>query len=192
MTKLLRPAISLFIVLSILTGIAYPLIVMGIGQLLFPDQVSGSVLLKEGKPLGSSLLGQNFTDPKYFWGRLSATSPQPYRAAASSGSNLGPLNPALLEAVKGRIATLKAADPSNPLPIPVDLVTASASGLDPHISPAAAEYQINRVAKARHLTPQVVRELVEQSMERRQLGILGEPRVNVLKLNLALEEQHRN
>lgn len=188
MTHLLRPALSLFVALTLITGIAYPFAVTGIGKLAFPDQAAGSLIVKDGKPVGSLLIGQNFSDPKYFWGRLSATSPQPNNASASSGSNLGPLNPALQDAVKGRIAALKTADPANQAPIPVDLVTASASGLDPHISPAAAEYQINRVAQARKLDAKVVREVVAKHAEGRQFGIFGEPRVNVLHLNLALDE----
>jgi len=188
MKHLLRPALSLFVVLSVVTGIAYPFAVTGIGKLAFPDQAAGSLIVKDGKAVGSTLIGQNFSDPKYFWGRLSATSPQPNNASASSGSNLGPLNPALQDAVKGRIDALKAADPANQAPIPVDLVTASASGLDPHISPAAAEYQINRVALTRKLDAQALRVIVARHSEGRQFGIFGEPRVNVLHLNLALDE----
>lgn len=188
MTHLLRPALSLFIVLTLITGIAYPLAVTGIGKVAFPEQAAGSLIVKDGKAVGSTLIGQNFSDPKYFWGRLSATSPQPNNASASSGSNLGPLNPALQDAVKGRIAALKAADPTNQAPIPVDLVTASASGLDPEISPAAAEYQLNRVAQARKLDAKALREIVAKHSEGRQYGIFGELRVNVLHLNLALDE----
>lgn len=190
MTQLLRPALSLFIALTLITGIAYPFITTGIGKAAFPDQAAGSLIVKDGKPVGSTLIGQNFSDPKYFWGRLSATSPQPNNASASSGSNLGPLNPALQDAVKGRIEALKAADPANPAAIPVDLVTASASGLDPHISPAAAEYQIKRVATARNLDRKAVREIMAKHTEGRQFGIFGEPRVNVLQLNLALDALH--
>ncbi|MFO1372293.1 MAG: potassium-transporting ATPase subunit KdpC [Candidatus Competibacteraceae bacterium] len=187
MKTLIRPAVTLFILLSAVTGLIYPLLVAGIGQAAFPAQAAGSLIERDGEPVGSRLIGQNFTDPKYFWGRPSATTPQPYNAAASGGSNLGPLNPALKEAVESRIKALHAADPGNTAPIPVDLVTASASGLDPHISPAAAEYQVTRVARARGLTPEVLRNLVTQQTEDRQWGILGEPRVNVLELNLALD-----
>ena len=187
MKTLLRPAITLFVLLSAITGVVYPLVVTGIGKTVFPHAAAGSLILKDGKPVGSELIGQNFTDAKYFWGRPSATGPQPYNASASSGSNQGPLNPALTDAVKGRIDALKAADPDNRLPIPADLVAASASGLDPHISPAAANYQIERVARARRLEATAVRELVNRNTEGRQWGVFGEPRVNVLKLNLALD-----
>ncbi len=190
----LRPAIMALVILTIITGIIYPLVVTGIAQVVFPYQANGSIMLgKDGKPLGSELIGQQFDDPKYFWGRLSATGPVPYTAfnadklTGSAGSNYGPLNPALKEAVQARIDALKAADPTNTAPIPVDLVTASGSGLDPHISPAAAAYQVSRVAKARGLGEAQVRELVAQYTEARQLGFLGEPRVNVLELNLALD-----
>jgi K+-transporting ATPase ATPase C chain len=182
-----RPLLLLFFMLSVLTGLAYPLVVTGIGKLIFAPQASGSLVTQHGQIVGSSLIAQSFADPKYFWGRLSATSPMPNNAAASSGSNLGPTNPALLDAVKARIAQLKAADPQNRLPIPVDLVTASGSGLDPHISPAAALYQVDRVAHARHLDPEVLRQLVQRNIERPQWGIFGEPRVNVLLLNLAAD-----
>lgn len=187
MFQLIRPAASLFVGLALITGVAYPLLVTGIGKAAFPQQVEGSLVMKDGKPVGSLLIGQNFSDPKYFWGRPSATGPFPYNAAASSGSNQGPLNPALVDAVKGRVEALKQADPGNTLPIPVDLVTASGSGLDPHISPAAATYQFSRVAKQRHLSQWELTELVHRYTESRQLGILGEPRVNVLELNLALD-----
>jgi K+-transporting ATPase ATPase C chain len=187
---LLRPALSLFIVLSAITGLAYPLLVTGIARLAFPDQAAGSLIVRDGKAVGSALIGQNFAAAKYFWGRPSATAPQPYNGTASGGSNLGPLNPALADAVKGRIAALQAADPGNRLPIPVDLVTASASGLDPHISPAAAEYQLQRVARARGLPPERLREIVGAHTEPRQWGIFGEPRINVLGLNLALDALH--
>ncbi len=187
MKTLIRPAVTLFVLLSVITGLIYPLLVTGIGQAAFPAQAAGSVIERDGKPIGSRLIGQNFTDPKYFWGRPSATAPQPYNAAASGGSNLGPLNPALKETVEARVQALRAADPANTQPIPVDLVTASASGLDPHISPAAADYQIARVARTRGLAPEIVRKLVAAWTEDRQWGIFGEPRVNVLELNLALD-----
>lgn len=183
----LRPALVSLVALTIITGLLYPLVVTGMAQVLFPHQASGSLILIDGKPVGSSLIGQPFDAPKYFWGRLSATSPFPYNAAASSGSNLGPTNDALMKAVQARIDALKTADPDNPLPLPVDLVTASGSGLDPHISPAAAEYQIRRIARVRGLDETVVRRLVAQHTEGRQFGVLGEPRVNVLTLNLTLD-----
>jgi K+-transporting ATPase ATPase C chain len=184
---LVRPALTLFILLSIITGLIYPLLVTGIGQALFPAQAVGSLIERDGKLIGSRLIGQNFTDPKYFWGRPSATGPYPNNAAASSGSNLGPLNPALKAAVESRIKALREADPGNTAPVPVDLVTASASGLDPHISPAAADYQAGRVARVRRLAPEAVRALVAQHTEDRQWSVFGEPRVNVLELNLALD-----
>lgn len=187
MFKQLRPAVVSFLLLTLITGLAYPLLVTGVAQVVFPDQANGSLIMKDGKPVGSELIGQAFSDPRYFWGRPSATGPMPYNAAASSGSNLGPTNPALMDAVKGRVQALKEADPGNTAPVPVDLVTASASGLDPHISPAGAEYQVQRVARLRGLAPDAVRALVAQHTEDRQFGILGEPRVNVLKLNLALD-----
>jgi K+-transporting ATPase ATPase C chain len=183
----LRPALVSLAALTLITGLLYPLVVTGVAQVLFPRQANGSLILIDGKPVGSSLIGQPFDAPKYFWSRPSATSPFPYNAAASSGSNLGPTNDALIKAVQARIDALKAADPDNPLPLPVDLVTASASGLDPHIGPAAAEYQIRRIARVRGLDETVVRRLVVQHSEGRQLGVLGEPRVNVLTLNLALD-----
>jgi len=186
---LLRPAIVLFALLAVITGLIYPFVIMGVAQAMFPQQANGSLIYRNGQPVGSALIGQPFDDPKYFWGRLSATSPFPYNAAASSGSNYGPLSLALTDAAKARIAALKAADPGNTAPIPVDLVTASASGLDPHISPAAALYQVPRVAHARGLNEDQVRALVTQFTEGRQFGILGEPRINVLKLNLALKEK---
>ncbi len=188
MNAIVRPAIVCFAVLTVLTGIAYPLVVTGIGQAVFPQQAAGSLLVKNGQPVGSSLIGQNFSDPKYLWGRPSATSPMPYNARNSSGSNLGPLNPALTDAVKGRIEALRAADPGNTAPVPVDLVTASGSGLDPHISVAGAQFQAARVAKARHLPLQAVQQLIAQHAEGRLFGLLGEPRVNVLQLNLALND----
>jgi K+-transporting ATPase ATPase C chain len=187
MKTLIRPAVTLFILLSIITGLIYPLLVTGIGQAVFPAQAAGSLIERDGKLIGSRLIGQNFTDPQYFWSRPSATAPQPYNVAASGGSNLGPLNPALKDAVDARVQALRAADPDNTQPIPVDLVTASASGLDPHISPAAADYQIARVARTRGLAPEIVRKLVAAWTEDRQWGIFGEPRVNVLELNLALD-----
>ena len=187
MKTLLRPALSLFVLLTAITGIAYPLVVTGIAKVVFPEAADGSLIIKNGKPVGSRLIGQNFTDPKYFWGRPSATGPMPYNASASSGSNQGPLNPALVDAVKGRIDALKAADPENARPIPADLVNASASGLDPHISPAAADYQVERVAKARQLDAAVVKTMLAHYTEDRQWSIFGEARVNVLALNLALD-----
>lgn len=187
MNNLLRPAVVLFAVLTLLTGVAYPLVTTGVSKAMFPAQASGSLILRDGKPVGSRLIGQNFSDPKHFWGRPSATSPMPYNAGASSGSNQGPLNPALTDAVKSRIAALRAADPGNMAPVPVDLVTASGSGLDPHISPAAALYQVDRVAKARGLAVDRVRSLVERQTEKPLFGFLGESQVNVLELNLALE-----
>ena len=183
----LRSALMMFFILTILTGVAYPLAVTAIAQLLFPHQANGSLISKDGKPIGSTLIGQPFDDPEYFWGRPSATAPFPYNAAASSGSNLGPTNPALIETVKMRVAALKAADPGNDTPVPVDLVTASGSGLDPHISSASAEYQVRRVARARGREEAFVRTVVRQHTEGRQFGMLGEPRVNVLAVNLALD-----
>jgi K+-transporting ATPase ATPase C chain len=181
------PALRMLVVLTVVTGLAYPLVITGIAQVTFSHAANGSLIVVNGKTLGSELIGQPFDDPKYFWGRPSATSPQPYNGAASSGSNQGPRNPALADAVKDRIKALRDADPENKAPVPIDLVTASGSGLDPHISIAAAEYQIGRVAKARGLPEQQVRALVAESAEGRALGVLGEPRVNVLALNLALD-----
>jgi K+-transporting ATPase ATPase C chain len=186
--KNLRIAIITLGLFTILTGLLYPLLVTGIAQLIYPGKANGSLIQKDGKPVGSGLIGQPFSDPKYFWGRPSATTPYAYDAAASSGSNYGPLNPALLDSVKKRVQDLRAADPQNTRPIPVDLVTASGSGLDPHISVAAAQYQISRVARARGMSEGTVRSLANQYTEGRQLGFLGEPRVNVLELNLALDE----
>lgn len=183
----LRPAISLFLLMSVVTGIAYPALVTGVAQGLMPGPANGSLIDVGGKPVGSRLIGQGFSDPKNFWSRASATSPQSYNASASSGSNQGPTNKALTDAVTDRVKALRDADPGNKAPVPVDLVTASASGLDPHISPAAADYQVARVARERKLDPAKVRDLVAQNTEGRQLGILGEPRVNVLMLNLALD-----
>lgn len=187
MTSLFRPALVLFVVLSLVTGLAYPLAVTGLAQVLFPDQANGSLVKAKGVVVGSSLIGQPFSQPGHFWSRPSATAPDPYNAVASSGSNLGPSNPALAEAVAARIAALRAADPGNHSAVPVDLVTASASGLDPHISRAAADYQVNRVARALGLPPQRVQALVAEHTEGTLLGFLGEPRVNVLRLNLALD-----
>jgi K+-transporting ATPase ATPase C chain len=187
MLRTFKDALLMLVFLTVVTGVVYPLMVTGIAQAVFPSQANGSLLERDGKTVGSALIGQPFSDPKYFWSRASATSPMPYNAGASSGSNQGPLNPALADAVKGRIEALRAADPDNKAPVPVDLVTASSSGLDPHISPAAAEYQVTRVAKARGLDPVKVRALVAEHTEGRQLGFLGEPRVNVLGLNLALD-----
>jgi K+-transporting ATPase ATPase C chain len=183
----IRPALMILLIFTVLTGLVYPLVVTGIAQLVFPRQANGSLIVVNGKTVGSTLIGQSFDDPKYFWGRLSATGPYPYNAAASSGSNLGPTNPALLDAVKARIAALQSADPTNTQPIPVDLVTASGSGLDPDISIAAALYQIPRVARLRGLTESALRTLVDKYTTGRQFGFLGEPRVNVLELNLALD-----
>src|SRR5215831_13501146 len=183
----LRPALVILVALTLVTGVAYPLLVTGVAQAVFPYQAQGSLITKNGKAVGSVLIGQPFDDPKYFWSRPSATSPFADNAAASSGSNLSPTNPDLIKAVQGRVDALRAADPGNTAPVPVDLVTASGSGLDPHISPAAALYQVPRVARERKLDPQTVRQLVAQHTEGRAFGILGEPRVNVLALNLALD-----
>lgn len=188
MTTVIRPAITLFILLSLITGVAYPLLTTGLGQALFPSQAAGSLVEVEGKLVGSALIGQNFTDPRYFWGRPSATGPEPYNAAASSGSNLGPLNPVLKQQVEERVQALRDADPGNDKPVPVDLVTASASGLDPHISPVAAAFQLPRVARLRSLSEQQVQTLIADNTEGRQWGLFGEPRVNVLLLNLALDQ----
>lgn len=190
MLNQVKPAISMLLVWTVITGIAYPMLVTGIAHTVFPRQANGSLIVKESKPVGSALIGQPFSDSKYFWGRPSATAPFAYNAGASSGSNQGPTNPALKDAVAARIQALREVDPNNKLPIPADLVTASGSGLDPHISPAAAEYQIGRVAKARKLPLEKVHELVQLHTEGRQLGVLGEPRVNVLQLNLALDALH--
>jgi potassium-transporting ATPase KdpC subunit len=187
LSSLLRPALVLFLLLSALTGIAYPLLVTGIAQAAFAAPANGSLIVRDGTPVGSALIGQSFTAPNYFWSRPSATAQQPYNASASGGSNLGPLNPALTEAVKAHIEALRAADPGNTAPVPVDLVTTSASGLDPHISVAAAQYQAARVARVRGLTAGQVRSLIDQHSEGSWLGFLGEPRVNVLRLNLALD-----
>jgi K+-transporting ATPase ATPase C chain len=182
-----RPALVILVAFTALTGAAYPALVTGIAQLVFPREANGSLIVKGKDPIGSTLIGQPFADPSHFWSRPSATSPYPYNAASSSGSNQGPTNPALTDAVAARIKALKDADPGNNAPIPVDLVTASASGLDPHISPAAAEYQAARVAAARKIPVEKVKGLIAQHTEGRQFGFLGEPRVNVLELNLALD-----
>jgi len=187
MARTFKDAFLMLLVLTAVTGVIYPLIVTAIAQGVFPSQANGSLIERDGKAVGSALIGQPFSDPKYFWSRPSATSPMPYNAGASSGSNQGPLNPALADAVKQRIAALQKAGSDTKAAVPVDLVTASSSGLDPHITPAAAEYQVGRVAKARGLAPEKVRALVAEQTEGRQLGFLGEPRVNVLKLNLALD-----
>jgi len=187
----LKPAIVLLALLTLLTGVVYPLVVTGVTQVMFPGQANGSLVVRDGKPVGSRLIGQPFDDPRYFWGRLSATAPFAYNAGASTGSNYGPLNPAFHAAAKARIDALREADPDNKAPIPVDLVTASGSGLDPHISPAAALFQVSRVARARKLDEARVRQLVASHIEGRQLGVLGEPRVNVLELNLALDDMSR-
>jgi K+-transporting ATPase ATPase C chain len=187
MLSQLRPAVVLLILLTIVTGFVYPAIVTSVALVAMPDKANGSLIRDGEKIVGSQFIGQPFSDPKHFWSRPSATSPYPYNASSSSGSNQGPTNPALIDAVNDRIRALRAADPDNKAPVPVDLVTASASGLDPHIGPAAAEYQVARVAKARGLAPEQVRELVAQYTQGRQLGFLGEPRINVLQLNLALD-----
>ena len=186
--KQIRPTLVVLILFTLLTGVIYPLVVTGIAQVVFPEKANGSFIKRDGKIVGSELIGQPFSDPKYFWSRLSATSPYAYNAGSSSGSNYGPLNPALIDGVKKRVQDLKAADPTNTLLIPVDLVTSSASGLDPHISVAAALYQLPRVARVRGMSASQIRSLVNQFTEGRQLGFLGESRVNVLELNLALDE----
>ncbi|MBL1264371.1 potassium-transporting ATPase subunit KdpC [Candidatus Methylomicrobium oryzae] len=188
MFKVIKPAAMMLVMLTLLTGVIYPALVTGLAQALFPAQANGSLIRdSQGKAVGSALIGQSFSNGKYFWGRPSATAPYPYNAGASSGSNLGPINPALADAVKTRIEALRAADPENKTPVPVDLVTASGSGLDPHISPAAAEYQVNRIAKARRIDPDKLREMVRSHTEGRQWGFLGEPKANVLALNRALD-----
>jgi K+-transporting ATPase ATPase C chain len=189
MQSTFRPALVLFGALTLICGVLYPLAVTGIGQAVFPFHAGGSLVERNGQPVGSSLIGQSFTSPRYFWGRPSATAPMAYNAAGSSGSNLGPTNPALLDAVKGRVDALKAADPANSAPIPVDLVTASASGLDPEISVAAARYQLARVAAARKLGSERVAALVAAHTAPQYLGFFGEARVNVLALNLALDAE---
>jgi K+-transporting ATPase ATPase C chain len=185
--RLIRPAISLLVLMTVLLGIVYPLVITGVAKLVFPRQAEGSLIFKDGRLIGSTLIGQSFSDPKYFWGRPSATSPQPYNGLASSGSNLGPLNPALLDAVKANAKALHDADPNNRRPIPVDLVSASASGLDPEISPAAAQYQAARVARARNLPLEQVEALIRAHEQGRLIGFIGEPRINVLEVNLALD-----
>jgi K+-transporting ATPase ATPase C chain len=187
MKKLIRQCVVLFIAMTVLTGILYPLAATGLAQAMFHAKANGSLVEKDGKTVGSTLIGQAFSGPRYFWGRPSATTPNPNNGASSSGSNQGPTNPALTDAVKQRIDALKQVDPSNDASVPVDLVTASGSGLDPEISPAAAEYQVARVARMRNVDPAKVRELVAANTQGRQFGVLGEPRVNVLALNLALD-----
>ena len=191
LTTLLRPAISLFLLLTVITGLAYPLITTGIGQVFFNEQANGSLIKHQDKIVGSSLIGQQFTSPHYFWSRPSATSPQPYNGVNSGGSNLAQSNPTQRQAVAERVAALQAADNANQTPIPIDLVTASGSGLDPHISPAAALYQVNRIAELRHIDPETLRQLVAQHTEQAQWGMLGDARVNVLQLNLALDALQR-
>lgn len=191
MSKMIRPALVLFVLLSAITGLLYPLAVTGAAQALFPHQANGSMVLHGGRPVGSALIGQHFSEPRDFWGRPSATAPAPYNAMASGGANLGPLNPTLVDAVQARVAALRAADPTQHAPVPLDLVTTSASGLDPHISPAAARWQAPRVARLRGLAPQQVERLIAQHTEAPLWGLLGEPRVNVLALNLALDSAGR-
>ena len=186
-SRLLRPAISLLVMMTILLGVVYPLLITGVSKLAFPRQAAGSLIQRDGKLIGSALIGQSFSDPKYFWGRPSATAPQPYNGLASAGSNLGPLNPALIEAVKANAKALHEADPDNHRPVPVELLTASGSGLDPDISPAAAEYQAARVARARHIEVARVEALIKLHQRERLLGLFGERRIEVLELNLALD-----
>jgi potassium-transporting ATPase KdpC subunit len=182
-----RPAVVLFLLLTVLTGFLYPLVVTGVARLLFPARAAGSIVTRDGHAVGSRLIGQSFGDPRYFWSRPSATTPQPYNGTASGGSNLGALNPALLDAVRARVAALRSADPANRAPVPIDLVTSSGSGLDPEISLAAADYQAARVARARGLAPERLQALIAEHTEGRLIGVIGEPRVNVLELNLALD-----
>jgi len=189
MFKELKSSLLVLLVMTILTGLLYPLGITGIAKILFPRQAEGSLIVQDGKVVGSELIGQQFDDPKFRWGRLSATTPA-YNASASSGSNLGPMNPALLDEVKGRIDALKAADPENSAPVPVDLVTSSGSGLDPHISPSAAAYQIRRIARVGGLPEDAVRRIIAENTEGRTFGILGEPHVNVLKVNLSLSRRY--
>jgi potassium-transporting ATPase KdpC subunit len=188
--RTLRPALSMLLVMSALVGLVYPLVITGIARVAFPEQAAGSLITRESKAVGSRLIGQNFSSPKYFWGRPSATAPQPYNGIGSTGSNLGPLNPALIDDVKAHAQALRDADPNNAWPIPVELVTASASGLDPEISPAAARYQAGRVALARGVPPSQVEGLIATHVQGRLLGLFGEPRINVLELNLALDGLH--
>ena len=188
--RLIRPAVSLLVLMTLLVGIVYPLVIAGAAKAAFPRQAAGSLIYQDGKLIGSTLIGQSFSDPKYFWGRPSATTPQPYNGLASSGSNLGPLNPALIDAVKANAKALHDADPDNQQPVPVELVTASASGLDPEVSPAAAEYQAARVARTRHLELAQVEMLIKSHQRERLWGFIGEPRINVLELNLALDRLH--
>jgi potassium-transporting ATPase KdpC subunit len=190
MTRFLRPLLVVFVMLSAITGIVYPLAVAGVAHAVFPAEAAGSLVMRDGTAVGSQLIGQNFSDPAHFWGRPSATTPMPYNAGASGAANLGPLNPALTDAVKARVEALRAADPGNTAPVPVDLVTSSASGLDPDISPAAARYQVARVARLHKLPPEQVQQLVDAHTEQPLLGLIGEPRVNVLALNLALDATH--
>ena len=190
MKALIRPAVSLFVVLTVVTGVVYPLAVTGLAKAAFPHQAGGSLIVQDGKTVGSTLIGQNFSDPKYFWGRPSATSPMAYNGQGSGGSNLGPLNPALTDAIKGRVEALRAADPGNKGAVPVDLVTTSASGLDPEISVAAAEYQAPRIARLRGLSTAIVEDIIAKHTQGRLLGLLGEPRVNVLDMNLELQHAH--
>lgn len=190
MNTYLRPSLTLFALLTLVTGVAYPALVTVIAQTVFRHQANGSVIERDGNPVGSELIGQTFDAPRYFWSRPSATGPTGYNAAASTGSNLGPTNPALLDAIRGRVEAMRAAHPDQAGLVPGDLVTASASGLDPHISPAAAEFQVARIAKSRKMTEDAVRELVWRHTEGRQLGVLGEPRVHVLRLNIALDQRH--
>ena len=187
MKAMIRPALSLFVVLTVVTGVIYPLAVTGVAKAAFPHQAAGSLIVKDGKTIGSSLIGQNFTDPKYFWGRPSATSPMANNGQGSGGSNLGPLNPALTDAIKGRVDALHSADPGNKAPVPVDLVTTSASGLDPEISVAAAQYQAARIARLRGVSPEVIEGIIARHTQGRLLGLLGEPRVNVLDMNIELQ-----
>jgi K+-transporting ATPase ATPase C chain len=187
MKSMIRPALSLFVVLTVVTGVIYPLAVTGVAKAAFPAQAAGSLVVLDGKTVGSSLIGQNFTDPKFFWGRPSATSPMANNGQGSAGSNLGPLNPALTDAIKGRVEALRAADPGNKAPVPVDLVTTSASGLDPEISVAAALYQAPRIARLRGVAPEVIQGVIERNTVGRLFGLLGEPRVNVLNMNLELQ-----
>lgn len=186
-SRVVRPAASLLIVMTVLLGIVYPLAIMAIARVAFPRQAAGSLITRNGRLVGSTLIGQNFSDPGHFWGRPSATTPQPYNGVGSGGSNVGPLNPALLEAIKVNAKALRDADPGNAQPVPVELVTASASGLDPEISPAAAQYQVSRVARARSITVAKLEALIAAHQQARLLGFIGEPRVNVLELNLALD-----